>query len=56
MEMKKHGLLNDLKKLDSFNQFIEKHSPVQSRQNSCSYLGDMYGGDGSCDSFKSPTI
>jgi hypothetical protein len=54
--MRKHGLLNDLKKLDSFNQFIEKHSPVQSRQNSCSYLGDMYGGDGSCDSFKSPSI
>lgn len=27
IEMKKHGLINDLKKLDSFNKFIEKHSP-----------------------------
>ncbi|CDW72225.1 UNKNOWN [Stylonychia lemnae] len=55
-EMKKHGLMNDLKKLDSFNQFIEKHSPQQTRQNSCSYIGDNFGGDGSCDSLRSPYI
>jgi hypothetical protein len=32
--MLKHGLMNDLKKLDSFNKFVEQHSPKQSRQNS----------------------
>jgi len=25
--MKKHGLINDLKKLDSFTHFFDKHSP-----------------------------
>jgi hypothetical protein len=54
--MKKYGLQNDVKQLDSFTQFFEKNSPVQSGKNSCSYLGDIYGGDGSCDSFKSPSI
>eukprot|EP00347_Sterkiella_histriomuscorum_P008840 403343537 len=56
LEMKKHGLIHDLKKLDSFNQFIEKHSPKQSRQNSCSYIGDNLGGEGSYDSFRAPYI
>lgn len=54
--MRRHGLTNDLKKLDSFNQFIEKHSPKQSRQNSCSYIGDTLGEGGSYDSFRAPYI
>ena len=55
--MRKHGLVHDLKKLDSFNQFIEKHSPKQSRQHSCSYIGDTLGeGGGSYDSFRAPYI
>ena len=28
VEMQRHGLINDLKKLDSFNKFIEQHSPL----------------------------
>lgn len=38
-EMKKYGLTNDLKKLDSFNQFIENNSP---RQNSCSFSKEPF--------------
>jgi hypothetical protein len=59
--MEKHGLANDLKKLDSFNQFIERHSPHQTRENSCGYLEDGFetdlivvGGGSYCENFKSP--
>ncbi len=39
--MKKHGLINDLKKLDSFNQFIEQHSPRNEYNIAQSFSGEI---------------
>jgi hypothetical protein len=53
--MQKHGLINDLKKLDSFNKFIEQHSSNQEKQNSVSFF-ENNNDHKSIDSLQSPSV
>jgi hypothetical protein len=53
MEMKKLGLMKDISKLDSFQQFIENQSPKQSRDSSFnSYHSSNISGDETIQQFK----